>query len=178
MPILLIPVRWETVHLVIAVGLLIVALAARIPLIGLIKRLRWVWLVILVLSLGRLWQPGGWYSPPARFVKASECLIAMSLLANTTRFVDLLQIIAGVGTPRIFVTTLALMYRYLFVLSDESHRMHRARLSRTFRTEPRLDLVAAIDRHRPAFRALCRSGPADSLGHGGHEVGNEYRPRS
>jgi cobalt/nickel transport system permease protein len=30
------------------------------------------------------------------------------------------------------VTTLALLYRYLFVLVDEAERMHRARLARTF----------------------------------------------
>ena len=35
------------------------------------------------------------------------------------------------------VTTLSLMYRYLFVLSDERNRMLRARRSRTFRSSRR-----------------------------------------
>ena len=34
--------------------------------------------------------------------------------------------------PALLVTTLSLMYRYMFVLLDEGQRMRRARLSRTF----------------------------------------------
>jgi len=136
---LIFPLRWTTFHALVVLLLLVTALVGRIPLLGLVKRLKWVWLVILALSLGRLLQPESdvsrWYLALGTFVAASECLLIMALLANTTRFVDLLAVIAGIGTPRVLVTTLALMYRYLFVLSDEAHRMHRARLSRSFRTD-------------------------------------------
>ena len=36
--------------------------------------------------------------------------------------------------PGLLVTTLALLYRYLFVLIDELERMQRARAARTFRS--------------------------------------------
>ena len=35
--------------------------------------------------------------------------------------------------PALLLTTIALMYRYLFVLADEAGRMQRARASRTLR---------------------------------------------
>jgi cobalt/nickel transport system permease protein len=37
--------------------------------------------------------------------------------------------------PKLLVTTLALMYRYLFLLTDEAQRMQRARAARTFRVD-------------------------------------------
>ena len=56
----------------------------------------------------------------------------MVLLANTTPFAELLRVLKAARVPALLVTTLSLMYRYLFVLLDESQRMRRARLSRTF----------------------------------------------
>ncbi len=131
--VLLIPIWWYWFHAVVWLMLLVTALVSRIPLGGLLKRLRWVWVVLLVISLGRLWQEDGLYRFLSAIIKGSECLVTMVLLANTTRFTDLLQVIAALQAPRIFVTTLSLMYRYLFVLTDEKNRMLRARRSRTFR---------------------------------------------
>ncbi|MEI8197996.1 MAG: energy-coupling factor transporter transmembrane component T, partial [Phycisphaerae bacterium] len=45
---------------------------------------------------------------------------------------DLVEARRRLRVPALLVTTLALMYRYLFVLVDESQRMRRARQSRTF----------------------------------------------
>jgi cobalt/nickel transport system permease protein len=56
----------------------------------------------------------------------------MVLLTSTTPFAALLQLLRGIHTPALLVTVLALMYRYLFVLVDETERMQRARRSRTF----------------------------------------------
>jgi cobalt/nickel transport system permease protein len=41
------------------------------------------------------------------------------------------------GVPRLLVTILALLYRYLFVLIDEAERLNRARASRTFSSNRR-----------------------------------------
>jgi cobalt/nickel transport system permease protein len=59
----------------------------------------------------------------------------MILLSSTTPFSALLDVMKRARVPDILVSTLALMYRYLFVLMDETQRMRRARASRTFRTE-------------------------------------------
>ena len=44
----------------------------------------------------------------------------MVLLSNTTPFSELLRVLKAARVPALLVTTLSLMYRYLFVLVDES----------------------------------------------------------
>ena len=67
-------------------------------------------------------------------VKTTLCLLTMILLSNTTPFSALLGVMQRVRVPRLLISTLALMYRYLFVLTDEAQRMRRARASRTFQS--------------------------------------------
>ena len=64
--------------------------------------------------------------------KCTLCLFAMVLLSNTTPFSEILRVLKAARMPSLLVTTLSLMYRYLFVLVDEAQRMKRARMSRTF----------------------------------------------
>ena len=75
---------------------------------------------------------GGWRLFLFLVAKSTLCLLTMVLLANTTPFAELLRVLKAARVPALLVTTLSLMYRYLFVLVDESQRMRRARLSRTF----------------------------------------------
>ncbi len=70
-------------------------------------------------------------------VKSSLCLFTVILLSNTTPFSKLLQTMKRLGVPRLLVTILALLYRYLFVLIDEAERLNRARASRTFSSNRR-----------------------------------------
>jgi cobalt/nickel transport system permease protein len=56
---------------------------------------------------------------------------AAVLLAATTRFPDLLVAMRSVGVPRLLVTILGLMWRYLFVLVGEAMRLMRARDARS-----------------------------------------------
>ena len=65
--------------------------------------------------------------------KTTLCLLTMLLLSNTTPFSEILGVMRRAHVPALLVSTLALMYRYLFVLVDETQRMRRARASRTFR---------------------------------------------
>ena len=64
--------------------------------------------------------------------KSTLCLFTVILLSNTTPFSDLLHTLKRFGVPKLLITILALMYRYLFVLIDEAERLSRARSSRTF----------------------------------------------
>lgn len=52
------------------------------------------------------------------------------LLVATTRFSDLLIALNALKIPDVLITTIRLMWRYLFVLVDEVSRMMRARKSR------------------------------------------------
>lgn len=53
------------------------------------------------------------------------------LLVATTRFPDLIHALEHLRVPAILTTIIAFLYRYLFVLIDEVHRMLRARESRS-----------------------------------------------
>jgi len=69
----------------------------------------------------------------ATLCKSNLCVFAMLLLTWTTPFEDVLRELRRWHFPAVMLTTLALMYRYLPVLTEESRRMSRARTSRTFR---------------------------------------------
>ena len=56
---------------------------------------------------------------------------AAILLAATTRFPDLLIAFKQLKIPKLFVAIIGLMWRYLFVISEEVIRMMRARASRS-----------------------------------------------
>jgi len=117
----------------IAVLLLGVAVLSRIP----IRFIAWRLLTLEPLALGvaglALFQPDGGRIFATLLAKTTLCLFTMILLSNTTPFSALLAVMRRACVPALLVSTLALMYRYLFVLTDEAQRMRRARLSRTFR---------------------------------------------
>ena len=79
-----------------------------------------------------LWQPGGGRIFAGLVLKSTLCLFTVILLSQTTPFSELLRVLQAWRVPPLLVTTVALMYRYLFVLVEETDRMRRARLSRTF----------------------------------------------
>ena len=56
----------------------------------------------------------------------------MILLYSTTTFPSLIRGMEKLGVPRVFTVLLSFMYRYSFLLIDETHRMKRARDSRSF----------------------------------------------
>lgn len=53
------------------------------------------------------------------------------LLVATTQFPDLIHALEHLRLPRMLVTVIAFLYRYIFVLSDEVLRLLRARQSRS-----------------------------------------------
>jgi cobalt/nickel transport system permease protein len=69
---------------------------------------------------------GGWLtagSVLARFVLGMAALIG---LASTTRFPELLKGFEKLGVPRVLVTQLRFLYRYLFLLIDQSMHLRQA----------------------------------------------------
>jgi cobalt/nickel transport system permease protein len=116
----------------VAAVLLAVAFASRIPFGYLGKRLLALELVVLGVAVLAWLQPNGGIVVAAILVKSTLCLLTMILLSNTTPFSELLDVLRRLRVPALLITTLALMYRYLFVLVDEAQRMQRARASRTF----------------------------------------------
>ncbi len=115
-----------------AVLLLAVAVLSGIPAAFLVRRIIFFEPFVVGIAILNLFRPGGEATVVAIFVKSTLSLSAMILLANTTPFHALIRVFRAAGFPPLFVTVLALMYRYLFVLVDEGERMIRARSSRTF----------------------------------------------
>jgi cobalt/nickel transport system permease protein len=126
------PVANPMIHGSIALVLLAIAAASRIPPGFLAKRLLFLEPFAIGAALLTLLQTNGVAVFAALVVKSTLCLLTMILLANSTPFSDILDVLKRWRFPALLVTTLALMYRYLFLLIDEAERMNRARVSRTF----------------------------------------------
>ena len=155
--------------LLIAAGLAGLWLTSRMGFIFLLKRM--LLLEPLVLGVaGLMWfQPGGGKIFFVVMLKANLCLLTTLLLANTTPFTKIIGELQRVRVPWLFVTTLTLMHRYLFVLADESERMRRARASRTFARGRQIQwqtlssvvgqlFVRASERAERIYSAMCARG--------------------
>ncbi|MCY2932389.1 MAG: cobalt ECF transporter T component CbiQ [Planctomycetota bacterium] len=126
--------RSQAIWLAALAGPLLAAAAiSRVPWGFLARRMLLLEPFVIGVAVLALFAPGGGWAFAFLVARASVCLFAMLLLANTTPFGDLLRVLGRLHVPALLVTTLALMYRYLFVLVDEAQRMKRARTSRTFR---------------------------------------------
>ncbi|MEW6510203.1 MAG: cobalt ECF transporter T component CbiQ [Bacteroidota bacterium] len=110
----------------------VVAAMARIPAGFMLRRLLTLQPFIVGGALFALAQPEGWSMAARVLVKSNICLATMILLANTTRFSSMLDVLSRLHAPSLLITILSLMYRYVFLLIDQTERMARARRSRMF----------------------------------------------
>jgi cobalt/nickel transport system permease protein len=151
---------------VILAGLVFVA---QTPLLALLKRMLLLEPLVLGVAGLMLFQPGGAKIFAAVMFKANLCLLTTVLLAHTTPFTELVRVLQRLRVPWLFVTTLTLMHRYLFVLADEAERMRRARASRTFTRGRRFQwqtlssvvgqlFVRASERAERIYNAMCARG--------------------
>lgn len=153
----------------VALFLLLVAGLSRIPARFLVGRLLLLEPFVLGVAVLALFQPGGWRVMLIVMVKCTLCLSTTILLANTTSASAMVRVLQKIGAPSLMVTTLTLMYRYLFVLADEAQRMKRARASRTFSRRRSLEwrsastiagqlFIRAADRADRVYAAMCARG--------------------
>ncbi len=155
--------------LALAVILAALLVAGQTPLTALLKRMLLLEPLVLGVAGLMLFQPGGGMIFAAVMFKANLCLLTTVLLANTTPFTELVRVLQRLRVPWLFVTTLTLMHRYLFVLADEAERMRRARASRTFTRGRRFQwqalssvvgqlFVRASERAERIYNAMCARG--------------------
>lgn len=167
--IITLPMRLAWGFAVIALLLVAVAALSRIPPRFIVRRVLTMEVFVLGVAVLALFQPNGRVLFASLVLKATLCLLAMVLLSNTTPFSQILRVLRAIRVPALLITTLALMYRYLFVLLDESQRMQRARRSRTFspgraRTWTSLSTVIgqlfirASERAERIYAAMCARG--------------------
>ena len=164
-----VPAAW--VGWFIGVGLLLTASAmlSHIPVLFLLKRLAWLSPLILSVATLNAFQPaarGSWAVVTAR---STICLLTVIIVSNTTPFSKILRVLQRVHVPGLLITTIALMHRYLFVLTSEAERMARARASRTFVRDRRARwqglstvvgrlFVRASERAERIYDAMCARG--------------------
>ncbi len=136
---------------VLALGLIAIAVLARLPLGHLLQKVLVVlpFLFVVALSIPFMQKNavGGGYNLGLGGMSISRdglwilwtvviksCLGVFSiiLLSSTTSFPQLIRGMEKLGSPRIFTMITSFMYRYSFILIDEMHRMKRARDSRCF----------------------------------------------
>lgn len=154
---------------VIAVLLLLIAGISRVPPAFLVTRLLLLEPFAIGVALLALCGPDGGRIFLLLLARSTICLFTMILLTNTTPFERILALLGQLRAPALLITTLALMYRYLFVLVDEAERMHRARHSRTFRRDRRhlwqtgaqvigQLFVRSTERAERIYTAMCARG--------------------
>ena len=166
---LLVPAGHVLYYVGVGLCLILIAVVSRIPPFFLVKRISLLEPVVLGVAVLVLFQPGGGRIFATIAVRSTLCLTTMVLLSNTTPFADLLEVLRRFRMPALLITTLALMYRYLFVLGEEASRMRRARASRTFSRDRTLAWrnIAAIAGHlfvrthargERVYAAMCSRG--------------------
>jgi cobalt/nickel transport system permease protein len=149
--------------------LLVVSALSRIPPRYLATRVLMLEPFVIGVALLALFQPGGSRVFLFLVARSTLCLLALVLLSNSTPFSELLRVLRAVRVPALLVTTLSLMYRYLFVLVDEAQRMKRARASRTFARRRRSGwhsastvvsqlFVRSSERAERIYSAMCARG--------------------
>lgn len=128
----ILPLRFWAWHLGVAVFLAIVVAAARIPWRAFFLRLLVVAPFIAGVALAAAFHPGAGPSWQTVAARGLLCVAAVTVFAAVTPLGELPGLLRQLKVPSLLVTTLALMHRYLSVLTAEAERMRRARASRTF----------------------------------------------
>ena len=122
-----------------AVFPIVLIVLGRLPAGYLMKRVLWVApFAILVgifnplldrqilLHIGTLEISGGWVSFASILIRFFLTVLAAFILVATTGFNTICLSLEKIGVPNIFVMQLLFLYRYVFVLAEESGRMVRA----------------------------------------------------
>jgi cobalt/nickel transport system permease protein len=151
------------------IALVVIIALSRLPLVHILKRLALLEPFVLAVALLSLWQRDGVLVFAGLVTKGTISLFTMVILVATTRFSDILRVFSSTHVPSVLVTTISLMYRYLFLILDEMTRMSRARAGRTFTTGRWLTwhtlanvaghlFVRTSERAERIYAAMCARG--------------------
>ncbi len=80
----------------------------------------------ILLHIGSIEISGGWVSFASILIRSLLTVLAAFVLVATTGFNTICLALEKIGVPNIFVMQLLFLYRYAFVLAEESGRMVRA----------------------------------------------------
>ena len=137
------PVRHALWGLLALPLLLLCALLAKLQWQALLTRLAAALPFVLGVAGLALFGGAGFERFLALLVKSSVSILTLQLLTQTTPIAELLRALRRWHAPEVLCVTISLLYRYLFVMADESKRMRRARAGRTLQSS-RLGLWRAL----------------------------------
>lgn len=148
--------RWTVV--IVLSTLLLVARIARVPISAFALRIAIAQPFVLGVALLALFQDGGLTVFLWLLVKSTLAVAALQLLAHTTPFQEILDVLRRLGLPTVLVAVLSLLYRYLFIVVDESRRMRRARRARSWQPSKRSTWRALVSVIAVSFaRSITRA---------------------
>ena len=144
-------------------GLLVIAIAAaRLPVFAVLRR------AVLVLPFSATFALITWLAgEPLRALALAEKSflsgVAALLLIATTPMTELMPALERLGVPRPLVLVVQFLYRYLFVLSGQAHRMRLAARARGSRFRSSAGALAVLfarssERADGVYRAMLARG--------------------
>jgi cobalt/nickel transport system permease protein len=165
------PRRPHWSYVIPAALVLVFWVLSRMPVLHGIKRLLLAEVFIVGIAILSLFHPAAMPIFLSALIKSNICVLAVLILAWSTPLHEILGQLRRLRMPALMVTTIALMSRYLPVLGEESHRMRRARASRSFARRRRfafewssLSTIAAhlfirsAERAERIYLAMCARG--------------------
>jgi cobalt/nickel transport system permease protein len=118
---------------------------------------------------------GGWVSFFSILLKFFLTICSALLLISTTSFPGICHALRKLGIPEIFISQLLFLYRYIFVLIEETLRMVRARDLRSFGKRGQgmsifINLIATlfmrtIERAERIYHAMLSRGFSGTIHH-------------
>ncbi len=122
---------WE-IYSMVFLFLLLISIVANIALRFLIRRILLASPFLFGIGFLSIFQEGGTRTAADILIKSLLCIISVLVLSASTSITDISRSLKRLKLPSIFVTSLLLMYRYLFVIYEEMQILARAKKSRTF----------------------------------------------
>jgi len=122
----------------------------------------------IIYHIGSIGISGGWVSFMSILLRFVLTVTSALALVALTGFNSVCIALDRFKVPRPFIVQLLFLYRYMFVLSEESERMSRARAMRSFsgqtiRFKTFISLIGhlllrTLDRAERIYRAMCCRG--------------------
>jgi cobalt/nickel transport system permease protein len=167
--ILFTPIKYPGLFFVYASFIIACLFLSKVPLKFIIKRLLEILPFIAIIAVSSLFVKNGRIIFSNCIIKASLSVLVLLIMSSTTSFTQLIRALSELEVPRLFLSLLSFMYRYLFLLEDQLLRTRRAFDSRNinknnFKSTAALGnllgviFIRTYERAERVYMAMCARG--------------------